>query len=296
MTWRDVAATLVPGIAAGDVRLLGEGVWGQVVDLGDGTVMKLVRSDGGLGDGLELWCNETSALAALADIPLPFTVPRPVGQGRIEPDGPAGKEGYLAWIRMTRIEGDALDDDLVETMSPARRERLGGELGRALASLHDLDPPSGFSDPRADLDSDYLFEIIGEISDIADPDMVGVLRRSLAELATGAGTVPNHGDINTTNILADGEGHLAGLIDWAEARRDWPEAEFCHLRCFPEFLAPVRAAYEARRNIRLDDRRLDLAALHNSLITVALARRSGDTEEEAWGRDWVARLKTSVLA
>ncbi len=295
MTYRSVCANLAPDADAAEFRLLGEGVWGCVVDLADGTVMKLIRRDGGLGDGLELWTNETRALTALEACTLPCAVPQLISCGRLDDSDAAGTSVYLAWIRMSRLEGTALDDDQMEELSPAAREQLGDELGTALAVVHGIQTTAAFDNPRAGVDTSYLNDIKGEIDDVADPGIMAVLRASLGELASGAGTVPNHGDINTTNILVDTAGHLSGLVDWAEARLDWPEAEFCHLRCFPEFLAPVRAAYEAFRKVRLDDRRLDIAALHNALITVAIARRLGDGEEEAWGREWVARLRASVI-
>ncbi len=296
MTYRLVSASLAPDADATEFRILGQGVWGSAVDLADGTVMKLICRDGGLGDGLELWTNETRTLAALEECLLPFAVPRLIACGRLDGCGDTGTSGYLAWIRMSRLEGSALDDDQVAELSPTARDQLGSELGTALADLHSIQTTAAFDDPRTGIDASYLYEVIGEIDDVADPEITAVLRASLDELASGAGTVPNHGDVNTTNVLVDTAGHLAGLIDWAEARRDWPEAEFCHLRCFPEFLAPVRAAYEAHRGVRLDDRRLDIAALHNALITVAIARRLGDEEEEAWGREWVARLRSTVVS
>ena len=293
MIYRSVCANLAPDAKAPEFQLLGQGVWGEAVDLADGTITKLIRRDGGLGDGLELWTNETRALAALSGVQLPCPVPRLIAHGKLNSDTDTGD--YLAWIRMSRLEGTALDDDLVAELSPTARTQLGNELGTALGDLHDLRTSAAFDNPRAGIDTSYLMEIAGEISDVVDADIMTVLQASLNELASGAGTVPNHGDINTTNVMVDTNGHLSGLIDWAEARRDWPEAEFCHLRCFPEFLAPVRAAYEARRGVRLDDSRLDIAALHNALITVAIARRLGDEEQEAWGRQWVTRLRSCVM-
>jgi aminoglycoside phosphotransferase (APT) family kinase protein len=289
-----VILSLAPDADAGRCRLLGEGLWGSVVDLGDGTVLKLIRPFGGLGDAAELWRNETRALGALADHPLPCAVPRLIGHAMTEPMSEAGRAGWVAWIRMSHVDGTALDDDVIVALAPAVRERLGRDLGHALAALHELDAHDAFADPRAGVDAGYLDDIAPDIADVADGDLMAALRASLAAMAVSADTVPNHGDVNSTNILADGENRLAGLIDWAEARRDWAEAEFCHLRLMPGFLAPVRAAYEARRGIRLDDRKLDMSALHNALITVAIARRRNDGEEEAWGLEWAARLKEAV--
>jgi len=291
MTVARVIASLAPDVDTAKVALLGQGVWGSTYDLGDGTVMKLIRRFAGLGDAVELWRNETRALGAMADLALPCPVPRLIAAGTPGSDSEAGRAGWLAWIRMSRLDGEAFDDDKVMALAPTARSVLAHALGETLAALHEADIAEAFADPRGDLDTGYLDEIAPVIGDVADPVLLDTLKASLAEMAAAPDTVANHGDVNTTNILADGDGRLTGLIDWAEARRDWAEAEFCHLRLAPEFFAPVRAAYEARRGLRLDDRRLDLAALHNALITVAIARRRGDKEEEAWGLEWVARLR-----
>jgi aminoglycoside phosphotransferase (APT) family kinase protein len=287
----NVIASLAPDAEPARATLLGEGVWGSTYDLADGTVVKLIRQFAGLGDAVELWRNETRALEALNDLALPCPVPRLVASATTEPDSAAGRAGWLAWIRMTRLIGEPLDDDKVVELAPAARSRLAHGLGETLAALHEAELAETFADSRANVDAGYLDEIAPLLTDVADERLMTALRAALDDMATSPDTVANHGDVNTTNILADTEGRLTGLIDWAEARRDWAEAEFCHLRLIPEFFAPVRAAYEARRGVRLNDRRLDLVALHNALITVAIARRRGDKEEETWGLEWVETLR-----
>ena len=48
-----------------NVRVLGHGLWGPTVDLGDGTLLKFVRRQAGIGDGLDIQGNEARVLAAL---------------------------------------------------------------------------------------------------------------------------------------------------------------------------------------------------------------------------------------
>ena len=120
MIYRSVCANLAPDAKAPEFQLLGQGVWGEAVDLADGTITKLIRRDGGLGDGLELWTNETRALAALSGVQLPCPVPRLIAHGKLNSDTDTGD--YLAWIRMSRLEGTALDDDLVAELSPTARK------------------------------------------------------------------------------------------------------------------------------------------------------------------------------
>jgi len=278
-------ARAAPGLDPATAHVLGEGVWGRVFDAGDGTVIKLLRQGGGLGDALELWANERDALRALERQSLPFAVPRVVDAGDLD----EAETGYIAFLRQTRLPGRALDDDSLPRLAGASDGRFAAQLGAALAALHGADMAHGFADSRAEVDLAALEEIAPHVADIAGPQALAAIAGGLAAL-DGATTVANHGDINSTNLLADDAGNLTGLIDWAEARRDWREAEFCHLVLLPEAMAPVRAAYEHAAGVRLDDRRLDLVGLHNALIGIVICRRIGEHEEAAWNADHARAL------
>ncbi len=277
-------ARIAPGIDPAATRLLGEGVWGRVLDLGDGTVVKLMRQGGGLGTVAELWANEAAALRALEHAALPVAVPRLVDAGLLE----EAETGFAAYLRLTRLPGRTLDDGSLPVLL-ASGGRFAAQLGETLAALHGLEDSKGFSDPRAHLDRAHLAEMAPQVAHVAGHCAIAAIDAGLGELDAG-GTVVSHGDINSTNLLADAEGNLSGLIDWAEARRDWREAEFCHLVLLEGALAPVRAAYEAASGIRLDDRRLDLVGLHNALIGIVICRRLGEAEEAAWNEGEACRL------
>jgi len=278
-------AKAAPGLDPAGAHVLGEGVWGRVFDAGDGTVIKLLRQGGGLGDALELWANELGALRALEHQPLPVGVPRVVDAGKLD----EAETGYDAFLRLTRLPGRALDDDSLPALAGASGGRFAAQLGEALAALHGADMAQGFADNRAEVDLAALEEIAPRVADIAGRHAIAAIAEGLAALDAAA-TVVNHGDINSTNLLADDAGNLTGLIDWAEARRDWREAEFCHLVLLPEAMAPVRAAYEHAAGLRLDDRRLYLVGLHNALIGIVICRRIGEHEEAAWNADQARTL------
>ncbi len=56
----------MPGLPVPPWPLVGEGLWSSVHDLGDGTVLKLVRRQtSGLGSGVAIHRREVLALAAL---------------------------------------------------------------------------------------------------------------------------------------------------------------------------------------------------------------------------------------
>ncbi len=277
---------IAPGCDPAAATLLGEGVWGRVFDLADGTVVKLMRQGGGLGDVAELWANEAAALRALECCALPVAVPRLVDAGMLEEAG----TGFAAYLRLTRLPGRTLDDDSLPALLTAPGGRFAAQLGEALAALHGLEGAEGFSDPRAGPDRAHLAEMAPRLADIAGPRAIAAIDAGLRELGVAGDTVLSHGDINSTNLLADADGNLCGLIDWAEARRDWREAEFCHLILLEGALAPVRAAYEAASGHLLDDHRLDLVGLHNALIGIVICRRIGEHEEARWNEAQARRL------
>ena len=279
-------ARIAPGRDAAKAVLLGEGVWGRVLDLGDGTVVKLMRQGGGLGDVLELWANERDALQALAARPLPVAVPRVVDAGVLDVEA----TGFAAFLRLTRLPGRALDDDSLAQHAAAPGGRFAAQLGEALAALHGMADLPGFADARAAIDRAHLADMAPQVAAIAGPHVIAAIDAGLAALEHPGVTVASHGDINSTNLLVDEDGNLSGLIDWAEARRDWREGEFCHLVLMPGALAPVRAAYEAAAGLTLDDERLDLAGLHNALIGIVICRNIGEAGEAASNEGEARRL------
>lgn len=277
---------IAPGRDPADAILLGEGVWGRVFDPGDGTVVKLMRQGGGLGAVADLWANEAAALRTLEGLVVPVAVPRLVDAAMLDEE----ETGFAAYLRLTRLPGHPLDDDSLPALLSAPGGRFAAQLGETLAVLHGLEDTAGFADPRADRDRAHLAEMAPGVAHVAGPRAIAAIDAGLSALETAGDTVASHGDINSTNLLADDNGNLCGLIDWAEARRDWREAEFCHLILLEGALAPVRAAYEAASGRRLDDARLDLVGLHNALIGIVICRKLGEDEEVRWNEAQARRL------
>src|SRR5215475_10738195 len=99
-------AEALPAQAAAPWRVLGRGLWGPTVDLGDGTVLKLVRRAAGIGDGLDIAANEARVLAALAGQRFEgFAIPTLVAHGRFGERDAAAAAGYGAWLQLTRVRG-----------------------------------------------------------------------------------------------------------------------------------------------------------------------------------------------
>jgi hypothetical protein len=119
-------------------RLLGEGVWGRVYDLGDGTVLKIAREQcAGIGSGRAKIENECEGLTLLAAAGvLAGLVPVVRGRGDIPSSSPLAREGFAVWLRMTKVSGRTISADDIDELSRHEQSRIGGDLGVVLARVH----------------------------------------------------------------------------------------------------------------------------------------------------------------
>jgi hypothetical protein len=115
-------------------RLLGEGVWGCVYDLGDGTVLKIAREGcAGIGSGGAKIENECVALQLLAATDaLAGLIPVVCGRGDIPPTSPLAAGGFTVWLRMTRMPGRIISPEHVSGLSRGRQSRIARDIGVAL--------------------------------------------------------------------------------------------------------------------------------------------------------------------
>src|SRR5262245_27898021 len=104
-------------------RLIGEGVWGRVYDLGDGTVLKIARERcAGIGSGGAKIENECIALQLLAAAgALAGLIPVVRGRGDIPPTLPLAAEGFTVWLRMTRMPGRVFSPGEIGALSSSQQ-------------------------------------------------------------------------------------------------------------------------------------------------------------------------------
>ena len=117
--------------------LLGHGLWGPTIDIGDGTVLKLVRHRAGIGDGLDI-LRQRGACAGGAR--------RPAGSARwqfrgslrtahLRPDTSAAAHGYAAWLRLSRVAGKPFGEERLARLSGRERDRFAASFGETIATL-----------------------------------------------------------------------------------------------------------------------------------------------------------------
>src|SRR5262245_13211094 len=118
-------------------RLLGEGVWGRVYDLDDGTVLKIAREAcAGIGSGGAKIENECIALQLLAATgALAGLIPVVRGRGEIPPTSPLAAEGFAIWLRMTKVPGRSISPKHVSGLSRSQQSRIARDVGVAVARV-----------------------------------------------------------------------------------------------------------------------------------------------------------------
>jgi len=248
---------------------LGEGLWGIVYDLGDGSVLKLVRKRGGLGSPAALIQREVSALNALTALGGRkcggFDVPELLGHGEIDlPANPfvAPLEG---WLRISKLEGRRLGDAIPPT--PDGRQRLGEQLGAALADFHE--DSKAISDVTDLPQKDPILRAIGQLREALAKPEDKALCDNLKErwMSLPSSPVFLHGDVNLSNVLVTDDSRF-GLLDFAECGMGAHHAEFRHFEERPEIRDAIFMGYQAASGEPIDLDVYYLAATVNALATL----------------------------
>lgn len=250
--------------------LLGSGVWGDVFDLHDGSVLKLVCHSGGIGSGLQILDGEMAALQAAASLQQPIAAARFIAGAKINPSA-EDLGDYCGWIRMSKLPGRTAMSILAGSIDFTQKTALMRRLGEAVAQLHTQtrNLPAG-QKPMPTVSQDRLLQIA---------DIVPDMRSACLEIATILAAGPQHpflhGDINGGNVLFADEQELArshvGLVDWGEAQSGPVEIELRHMNDIGGPAEAMIVGYETVSDTPLDPTRIKAALSMNALGTLAIA-------------------------
>ncbi len=258
-------------------KLLGEGVWGRVYDLDDGTVLKIARREcAGIGDGGQKIEREYEALNAFtAAGVLPGLVPQALGMGEIPASSSLAQDGFSLWLRMSRIEGQQRGLSTIAALPPADRDVIGANIGRALAQLHGAMaklPESGSSDGR-----DPYREIKQAVPENGFyTSCIAMLEHEHACIPPEIRCRPAHNDFNMSNLLFAGE-TVCGILDFAEWGVNFPEKDISDIvnEC-PALEKSMVSGYEEVSGFTVSRRRLALGVAENALYGTVISERKGD--------------------
>jgi aminoglycoside phosphotransferase (APT) family kinase protein len=268
-------------------RLLGEGVWGRVYDLGDGTVLKIARETcAGIGSGGAKIENECRALRLLAEAgALAGLIPVVCRRGAIPPASPLAAEGFTVWLRMTKMPGRSISPEHIGSLSRSQQSRIAHDIGVALArvqaALRDALTVARTGIAAASSAVAYA-EITNAAEQLGDPfylNAIAALARARSRVAPAALAHAVHGDFNPSNILVGDDGSICGILDFAEWGADFPEKDFAHiLQELPAIADQVVASYERASGFVADPARLTLALVENALFGAVIGARQRDAD------------------
>jgi Phosphotransferase enzyme family len=297
--WHGEAGTDVP---AGTYPILGHGLWGPTLDLRDGTLLKLVRGDAGIGDGREINANEARVLSLLGGRPLDdIAIPRLIAHGDFLQTGRAGADGYAAWLRLTRVAGRPIDEDWLAALAGGERDRFAVSFGTAAASLRCV-ATALFRRKSAALDDRLrsLLTSLPAISSQKEDAQLGMRLRDAVDVmpeSRRGGFI--HGDLHLQNILVDDHGRVCGVIDFGEAGQGFPEVDLVYLHWLPSIEPEVLRAYQEAAD-PVDQTAYHLAGAIYALTAAVISERHGDAEGAAAERRRLAaclrRMGWSALA
>jgi aminoglycoside phosphotransferase (APT) family kinase protein len=282
-TFFDWSGEAADGVPAGTYPILGHGLWGPTLDLGDGTLLKLVRGQAGIGDGRDIHANEARVLCLLDGRRLgDVSVPRLIAHGGIPAQSKAAADGYAAWLRLTRVVGMPIDEHWLAGRSEAERERFAVGFGAAAASLRRIatqmtDDQCAILDDRVGA----LLRALPSASTRIDDYRLGVRLLDAVEAIPDArrrGFV--HGDLHLQNLLVDDSGRICGIIDFGEAGRGFAEVDLAYLHWLPTIEAHVLQIYQEAAG-PIDKRAYHLAGAIYALTAAVLTERMGDVDEAA---------------
>jgi aminoglycoside phosphotransferase (APT) family kinase protein len=204
---RRLIGAAFPELELRSLSLLGEG-WDNTVWLVDEQwVFRFPRREIALPGVLR----ELDVLPVLAPF-LRAPVPVPVFRG--EP----GEEFPWPFFGAPFIPGDELG------RTPVDEVALAADLGDFLRTLHEIDEPIEVpTDPngRADMTrrvplARELLETVDRLGLWAASDVVEPLFEQALALPPPTRSVIAHGDLHFRHVLVDGDGALAGVIDWGD--------------------------------------------------------------------------------
>jgi len=263
--------------------LLGQGLWGPTVDLRDGTVLKLVRRQAGIGDGLDIQRNEAHVLAALDGRRLgPLEVPRLVAQGSFAAHTMAAAAGYGAWLRLTRVAGQPCGEARLAGLSAHECDRFAGNLGESVAALQGAASEALGSAAALDDRVSALLTGLAAASP-ADAELCATLAERLAAIPAERRGGFVHGDAHLSNLLLGEDGLICGVVDFAEAGCGFPEIDLAYLHWLPQLTTGARRSYEAAAR-PIDEAAYQLTGAIYALTGAVITEQGGQAGEAVGDR------------
>ncbi|MEL6469801.1 MAG: phosphotransferase [Cyanobacteria bacterium J06623_4] len=263
--------------------LLGTGLWGEVIDLEDGTVLKLTRRKcAGIGDGLVKLQREVEVLHAFEAInePLPISVARVQGWGtqrqslssRELPQVIQSDDDRKLWLRTTKLLGYARTASELEWLPRPEKGEIAGSMATAIASIHTLLQQASVQLNLPSAEASLLM-LLHEVEDDAEGSKYIEQLLKILETMRKLPQMPIHGDLNISNLLFN-RNEITAVVDFAETRQGFYEEDIAALISeLPGYREQLIEAIARQTGHVVDERKLRYGLALKALLSFLIARR-----------------------
>lgn len=259
---------------------LGKGLWGEVLDLNNGTVLKLSRRKcAGIGDGLLKLQREVDVLRAIELINKPSQtfVAKVKGWGQQTPKSQQPNDDRELWLHITKVPGHTKTTAALESLSTKEKEAVATSIILALTSLHTLLNQAVLNQVGQTLDLPDTEENLQSLkrqtkNDAEGQQRIEHLQKQLQTIEDRPNTVI-HGDFNLSNLLFE-DNTVTAIVDFAETRKGFYEEDLAALISeIPSYQTLLLKKFETVTGHTINHHKLNYALALKSLLTFLIARR-----------------------
>ena len=200
-------------------KVIGEGVFGTVLDLKDGTIIKLVlKKSSGTGKPLDKVKTEAKILEQLVvSNKDSIVVPRLIDYGKITGQLTHPFDKYAFWIRMTKISGKVIRISEKKFISKRHKLQLAEQISFSINFINKKLESIRINKTK-ELKFDKKLDKISE--ELKVDHFIKVSIKKLKVISKKLSYPKRrviHGDFNITNLLFK-HNLICGIVDFAETR------------------------------------------------------------------------------
>ena len=267
-------------IKSGRYSVLGRGLWSEVLDVGDGTALKLTRRRcAGIGDGLAKIQREVRVLQAVRakGYQSGLAIAEVCGWGeRLDCD--PRKDDFSLWLQTMIVPGRVRTVAELEKLSELEVQLVGASIACAIANIHNALRPV-----EPNLRIPTATENLQMIADEICEDREGTRYATrILKILNRLGSEPSyliHGDCNISNFLFKGDA-VCSVVDFAETRKGFYEEDLAAIVAeLPSYRTVLIQSFEKMKGCSVIESRLNYGLAMKAFLSFVISRRLGNWAE-----------------
>lgn len=274
-----------PNVDLSKLPVLGRGVWGFVLDLKDGTVLKLAKPKcAGIGDGAQKILREATVLRAIHAVEPKSVVniPKFIACGERKCTASSFSDCPL-WLRTTKVIGTVTQTANLVDLSTHEACKIATSISRSIIEIHNRLERAKLNSlvPGIQQNQENLFKDLGHHN--AASAYFHEMGRILKMLSHDAIKVI-HGDFNISNILFE-HNSVVSVVDFAETRVGFAEEDLASIISeVPNIGTFVCEEFERRSGASVNSKKLNFALASNDFFNYLISERLGQHEDSEAAR------------